>query len=956
VGREDEFRALQEAVERLREGVGGIVTVVGEAGIGKSRLVAEARATAEVVREPPLRWIEGRCLSYAMNVAYQLWLDVLRGWLNVAPDAPPLTVRDTLREQVYLLCEDCFDQVYAYLGRMLSLPLENHIASRLHGLDGESLQFITFRAVETLLKRAAEQHPLVVVCEDLHWADTTSLALLERLLALPDRVPLLLLCVFRPERAHDCWRIKEMAARDYAHGHTDLQLETLSSSASEVLIGNLLHVTDLPQTLRMRILDHAEGNPLYVEEILRSLIDGRIIIHDASLGQWHTTQDVSDISIPDTLHGVIAARIDRLPEETKRILRLASVIGRIFTYSILSAIVSSPPVQGESGRGSLDSHLLALRRFQLIRQRQRVPEREYAFKHHLTQEAAYGTLLRRKRRAAHRRVAEALETLYPDRVEGQLGLLAYHWEQAGENEQAADYLRRAGEQAAAQYANKEAIGYLTRALDLTPLEDAAARYLILLARESVYDVQGARRAQSRDLKALTQAAKILAQCDDELGRCRRLAKVALREAVYNQRMRDTVAAGTAAQRAIQLAQMAQEPGIEAAAWLELSKHDGGELGTRETQLKKALSLARLACARPAEAECLRELGMAAQNCGDRAAAATYLEQALHIYRELGNRTGEARTIGPLCGLYSSQGDIAASISYAEQSLRLCRETGYRSQEAWAMVQLGVGFHQQGDHTRAKSCTEQGLRIWREIGDRSTEMLALLVLGWILDALGAYKQAEDCYEQGYAISLVRHQKLGSGQVLRSLLYHHLGEDKAAQQYAQQAIDFFERIGNAYGQIDAQTVLGHALAGLGDQTGAAKAYHQSLALCRELDQDHLIAEPLAGLGRVALAESKPTEAIAPVQEILEVLETRPKLEGTWEPLRVYLTCYRVLLTIEDARAAGILDTAYHLIRERADKIDDDELRRSYLENVAVHREIVKRWMDAQVDRSDLEQGRV
>ncbi|HUT21079.1 MAG TPA: AAA family ATPase, partial [Anaerolineae bacterium] len=366
VGRDAEIRALQGAIERLRDSAGGIVTVVGEAGIGKSRLVAEVRAAVGAVHEPPLRWVEGRCLSYATSVAYQVWVDALRSLLSLDADAPPEAAAGALRESMEALCPDCADEVYPFLARMMSLPLTNGAVARLRGIEGERLQVLTFRALELLLERLAAQAPLAVICEDLHWADPTSLALLEHLFALTDRVQVLWICVFRPETEHGCWQIREIAARRYAHRHTDLWLDPLSAEESARLVGSLLHIEDLPAALRSRILERAEGNPFYVEEILRSLIDDGTITYVGPGGRWQAVREVSELALPGTLRGVLMARIDRLPRKTRQVLQLASVVGRSFTCPILSAIASPRP-QGEGSEvrvldAHLVTHLVALER------------------------------------------------------------------------------------------------------------------------------------------------------------------------------------------------------------------------------------------------------------------------------------------------------------------------------------------------------------------------------------------------------------------------------------------------------------------------------------------------------------------------------------------------------------------------------------------------------------------
>jgi ABC-type oligopeptide transport system substrate-binding subunit/class 3 adenylate cyclase len=484
VGRDAEFRALQEAVERLEAGVGGIVTIVGEAGIGKSRLVAEVRKRnlakvhePEGSREPwqgaapgrtgsasRLEWVEGRCLSYGTSVAYLLWLDVLRELLELAVDDSPDVVRNRLRDAVEAWCPDGFDVVYPYLTRLMSLPAESEGEEALSAVEGERLKSGTFRAVERLIECAADVRPLVLACEDVHWADPTSIELLESVFSLTDRCSLLVMCVFRPQAAHTSWRLRETAARKYWHRHTDLWVEPLSAAESERLVDSLLGGTapgsdlaqGLPQKLKWRILSRAEGNPFYVEEVVRSLVDSEAIVADQATGRWEVTRDVTDIPIPETIQAVLMARIDRLEEEARRVLQMASVIGRIFLYRVLAEIAAA--------HRDLEEKLLTLQREQLIRERARLPELEYIFKHELTREAAYNGLLKRERRVFHRQVAEALERLFPERVEELVGPLAHHWERAGVADKAIAYLLRAGDQARMVYAHEEATDYYRRAL------------------------------------------------------------------------------------------------------------------------------------------------------------------------------------------------------------------------------------------------------------------------------------------------------------------------------------------------------------------------------------------------------------------------------------------------------------------------------------------------------------
>jgi class 3 adenylate cyclase/predicted ATPase len=459
VGRQAEMEALRHVVDRLQHGIGGIITIAGEAGIGKSRLVAElckqmpygpGEASSPV--EP--RWVEGRCLSYGSSIAYLPWLGILRTLMGVSADEAPAAVAGALRSFVHSVCADRFDDVYPYLVQMMSLPLEDEYKQALVRLAGQELRQHTFMAVTTIITCMAEQQPLVMVLEDLHWSDATSLALLELLLASIVSAPLLIIAVFRPDKEHGSWRLRHIAAEQ----HTDLLLDPLTSSDCQRLVDNLLRAGALPEELSRCILARAEGNPFYVEEIIRALLDEGVLVPDPEAGGWRVTRDVEEIAIPDTLQGVLLARIDRLPRDTKRVLQMASVIGRNFLYRLLQAI-------GKQERG-LDNHLLRLQLEEMVRERTRLPELEYIFKHELTREAAYNGILKRKRLLFHRQIAEAIERLFPDRVEEQLGLLAYHWELAGDAEKAVGYLLRAAQRDVRQFANQEAITHFTRGLVL----------------------------------------------------------------------------------------------------------------------------------------------------------------------------------------------------------------------------------------------------------------------------------------------------------------------------------------------------------------------------------------------------------------------------------------------------------------------------------------------------------
>jgi predicted ATPase len=277
-----------------------------------------------------------------------------------------------------------------------------------------------------------------------------------------EEVPILFLCAFRPERQAPSWRIKQVAESEYPHRYDELFLQPLDARDTDRLVSALLNIADLPAELHELILRKTDGNPYFVEEVVRTLIDrGAVLQTEAGL-QWNAATKAADIPIPDSLQALLMARIDRLDEQTKSTLQAASVIGRAFYYRILENISDSAMALGKQ--------MLSLERAELLREAGRVPELEYMFKHDLARDAAYNTILNRKRREFHKRVAEAMETIFGDRLEEHAHRLGQHFSLAGEHERALHYFTMAGEVADALHAKEESSAHFGLAL-------AAARQL-----------------------------------------------------------------------------------------------------------------------------------------------------------------------------------------------------------------------------------------------------------------------------------------------------------------------------------------------------------------------------------------------------------------------------------------------------------------------------------------------
>ena len=453
VGRDSELAVGLELIERLDTGSGGVFFIIGEPGIGKSRLAAELRQRAA---ERNLTWLDGRCVSYGDALPYWPYRDLLRNWLDVSATDPELRVRVKLRRKA----EESFPghalEVYPYLGTILGLTLESEASVRLQSLSPESLQYRTFEVVTELLSHLAGERPLVIALDDLHWADPTSLALTERVLEIAESAPVMLMISHRPETDHPSWLLREKAAREYRHLFREVALQPLARNSEAALLSSLTGDRVLPEDLADRLLGFAEGNPFYLEQMVRSLIDSGALVPEN--GRWKLT-GVDSLEVPPTLEGVIIARIDRLQPEWREVVTSASVLGRTFGLELLQAVSGLELPQLRQAV----HHLL---RLDLLREESAGRQPVYRFKHALIQETAYRTLVTPRRALLHRRAAEWYESYYGKRPERVYGLIAHHWIAAADYEKAVASLKLAGDRALSEWALDEAAGHYRQLIPL----------------------------------------------------------------------------------------------------------------------------------------------------------------------------------------------------------------------------------------------------------------------------------------------------------------------------------------------------------------------------------------------------------------------------------------------------------------------------------------------------------
>ncbi len=493
VGRDRELRELRERVSRLGRGEGGFVTVVGEAGLGKSRLLAELRARAHRdLGRGDLGWFEGRALSYAQAVPYFPLRGAILAALGASQSDAPAVVRERLSAMAG--AGDWDGRRHEPYLQLLMAVEDDATSAATAGLDGGVLESRITGAVGALLRRLASR-PTVLVFEDLHWADPATVKAIEELATLTVELPLLMIALMRPDRDSPSLALPDVAAERLGERALRLDLAPLDGAHSRDLLVQLLGGGDLPAPLE-RVLERSDGNPFYLEEVLRSLIDSGHLAKQAD--RWVVTGDLSGVDIPETLFGVLSARIDRLPEQTRRVAQTAAVIGRSFERRVLGTVLMQDSIPWRVG--DVSPHLMTLTDEELVRELE--PEEEYAFKHVLTQEAAYDRLLTKRRIELHRLVAKVLERLYEGRLDEVAAALASHYERAEEWVAFAEHAGRAADRASRLHALDQALDLQQRALAALERVDEASRD------------EAWRRVLARTLIAITDTETLLRRHED----------------------------------------------------------------------------------------------------------------------------------------------------------------------------------------------------------------------------------------------------------------------------------------------------------------------------------------------------------------------------------------------------------------------------------------------------------
>jgi class 3 adenylate cyclase/tetratricopeptide (TPR) repeat protein len=688
VEREAELWALQSAfVAALEAAQTRLVTVVGEAGVGKSRLLYEFENWLEL-RPELMYFFKGRAAPALQSVPYGIVRDMFAYRFDILESDSAAAALEKFRAGMAgILAPARADLVGHLIGFDFSAsPAVQNL------LGGPGFGKLATAYLTNYVQALAQSQPLVMFLEDLHWADDSSLDLIEQLVKAIPQARLLLVGLTRPTLFE---RRPHWGAGQAAGARLDLKL--LSKQASRALVDEILQKVDaIPAALRDLIVEGAEGNPFYMEELVKMLMDEGVIERgpDAQSAWRVNVERLQHVRVPPTLTGILQARLDSLPHPEREALQRAAVVGRLFWDAAVAELA-------EAEREQLGAVFDAIRARELIFRRERsafAGTQEYLFKHALLHDVTYETVLLKLRRGYHARVARWLELHAGERIGEYAELIAGHLERAGQAAQAAGYLRRAGEKALATSAFREAVGLFERALALLPAGSPERVAAAIGAGEAL--VRLGEHAQAR--RWLEEGLALAQKLGDE-GSC-----------------------------------------AEASAHLGGVAFERGEWTEAMARLRESIALARQIGDKARLAHALLNLGWVYFKQGAYLEARTGFEEGLALHQELGNRQGQARALDGLGSVAVMLGEYKEARSLYLETQVLHRELGDRRGEATALSNLGEAARLQADYAAAQSYYLESLPIAKETGNRFNVAITLGNLGHAAAALGDYATARSYY--------------------------------------------------------------------------------------------------------------------------------------------------------------------------------------------------------------------
>ena len=806
IGREREMEQLRAVAGRALSGAGQVLTLVGEAGVGKSRL---AEALADHCRAQGVAVFRGQCPSYGAIIPYFPWDEILRAFFDLPKEERAEVQRERLLRG--LAASEAHLVPYApLLGEIFGISLPDTPLTA--ALEPEQRKSRLFEVILELVRCRAGRTPLVLLFEDAHWMDDLSWELLDHAARTLLPLPLLMVVVSRPDPRLEAWGSLDCA--------TDVPLAELPEEEARGLIASLLPLREVPPALSDLILTRSQGNPLFIDEIIQVLIQTGVVRADGG-----GVGDLSSVGLPDTIQGVIMTRIDHLDEGSRSVIKVASVLGRQFRRSFLRGIypyeVDDPEMQGRLER---------LFDLGLLQVEEEGADSSYLFKHVLIQEVAYDSLPFARRKVLHHEAGRYIEAAFPDTLEEHCEFLAYHYNRTDDDEKALGYLMRAGVKTKRLYANKTAIGFYTDALRRLEQQegDGEKARMAIECRSTLGDILKLVGRYPEALGHYEAGLSLSGQIEDRLRQARALQGIG--------------------QLRGRMGQYAEALGCHT----------------------RALSLVAEAGGDPAlEGGLLNDVGTNHFRLGDYRTALGYFERSRSIRRELGDRRRQAFCEMNMGAAYGLLGDPSRAVELLEHAFEVFQKVGDREMETRVLANLSDVRMDSGDYRGAEEACLKAVEILKEIGDRQAELMMLDRLGGINARLGAYPEALAHFQQALALSREVGEAIVETITLNNIGQAHwqLGNYRQAFEVCQTALERARGCGARDTEATALHTLGLIAGSLGDASAALGRFQEAERIAGEVQNSALQSQIRVDLGRRLLSDGKGEAAARGISDALK-----------------------------------------------------------------------------------------
>ncbi|MHC4663313.1 MAG: tetratricopeptide repeat protein, partial [Planctomycetota bacterium] len=844
-GRELEIKKIEKALADTAAGEGMLFGITGEAGVGKSRLVYELQNRAE---DAGIRVLVGLNMPYGSNIPLQ---PLQRMVIQLAAPGGREAPAPDMREAFSAAWPDSeiLETRLAALNRFLGYSPEDPVIDRLEGEERGKLLEVTLNELFCSIAEGDKSRPLVLVFEDMQWASQEMMNWVTQFSRLIRDRKILMVLAYRPGLEHEF-------ESDPMIRFSEIRLRPIAADSIGAMVLSILSAADAPVELFEFVSGKSQGNPFFAEEIVRHLLAETIIEREASEGEGSgrivINRPLDKVNLPTTVQTLIMSRIDRLEFETRRTLQEASVIGQSFLEEILAEI--------SSAREELTRRLDDLISFEIIHRGSRLPDIEYVFRHILTRDAVYDTLLKSERRELHGQIAAAIEGVFPERLDRFYALLAHHLESAGELKRAGRYfyfegrkLKESGDTKSSLATMKKAAGYIDR-------ESEEFVENILELADTALEIESAHEAEN-----------CLVRLPDELADMH-LVRKHLVQAEISRALSEYEKARESYEKAGEESRILNDGKLlsKALSGLGAVMIDTGEYGKAEAFLKDALEISVEGKEASDEANILNSLGLIQSRKSENEKALEYFAKASELAERLGNRSIEALGLVNIGSVHYSIGEYDRAIEYYRKGLDIFRLLGNRMSEAETLLNIGSVHRAWGDFPSALKALEESLRIRREIGDRSGEAGCLNNIGLVYRQQGEKKNAMECFRQSLEINRKIGNRRGEGVALGNLgiTSHEFGDMPAALDYDRKCLKIFEDIGEPQSQAAILSHIGLVHEGLHEFDMALECYEKCLRIQREIRDYRMMAYTLSNSAALYMKMGDIGKAAAMLKEALEV----------------------------------------------------------------------------------------